>query len=256
MERASKILTILFFVGLAYIVYSVFWSKLDTYFAEDPIPMEKIAEQKPEFGQVVTSGPSMEPTIMSGTSLRYSTRLTPKSGDVIVFKCNKQLCVSNKENETKTAYSAKRVSAILGDCYTVLGDNPSKSFDSRNYGDLCGSDIEILGVVVSPDTTKRIEAKPVTTRSQSNKESPEKSEKYQHVSVSDYKLKSDIEYLSNRETPDVKSPEFVSQTIETPKRLETKDFNYRLQPMKTSTGKPTNGSECSSSAAPHLPYCN
>ena len=112
--------------------------------------------EKPEFIDGSSIGFSMEPTIMNTQPIRYSTKIVPRAGDVIAFKCFKRGCSDNENSKgIKTSYLIKRISAINGTCYTVLGDNPSKSFDSRNYGDLCGSDIEILGVVVSPDTTKK-----------------------------------------------------------------------------------------------------
>lgn len=154
MEKASKILTILFFLGLAYIAYSAFWSKLDTYFPEEPIPLEKTVHQKPEFVDESVFGASMEPTLKSGDPIRYSTKQSVKVGDVIVFNCYSEKCLKELEysKEPGPYRMVKRVSSVDNSCYTVLGDNLPKSLDSRYFGDLCGSDIEILGVVVSPDT--------------------------------------------------------------------------------------------------------
>lgn len=137
MEKASKILTLIFLLGLAYIAWSVF-----VY-----TPNRELAAKSVDLKMVI-AGPSMLPTLHEGDLVHYS-ETKPDVGDIAIFTCHTDRC-----NAPSDEIFIKRVSAIDGDCYTVLGDNPEKSTDSRSFGPLCGSEIAFEGVVTSIDLAK------------------------------------------------------------------------------------------------------
>jgi len=90
-------------------------------------------------------GKSMEPTYHDGQNVYVNfLKKTPTVGDVIVFTCFSQ-CTSDESSKTLI----KRVTQINeSGQYWVEGDNKERSFDSRNYGWLSSSDIDIYGVVI------------------------------------------------------------------------------------------------------------
>lgn len=89
-------------------------------------------------------GRSMEPTFRNGSTVNYSDKLSPKVGDVIYFSCSKKEC---HDVDTEDGL-IKRISSIHDDCFYLLGDNPDRSLDSRDFGELCGDQIAIHGVVI------------------------------------------------------------------------------------------------------------
>lgn len=82
-------------------------------------------------------GHSMEPTIGNGKFVLVSRMpylfSKPKVKDVVAFKNGKEVLI-------------KRIVKISSDKYTVEGDNPNDSLDSRNFGSVIKNDI--LGKVV------------------------------------------------------------------------------------------------------------
>lgn len=106
------------------------------YFTPDSKPLGG-----PYSGRVV--GLSMYPTIKDGDVVEFDSSITPKIGDVVDFRCFNEKCLNGSPNYDN--YKVKRLSDIRDNCYYFLGDNPDMSWDSRNYGWLCGTDVKILG---------------------------------------------------------------------------------------------------------------
>lgn len=91
------------------------------------------------------TGRSMEPTLMNGSLASYNVSLKPEINSVVAFDCFTEKCI-NGENPNKV----KRLIKINEQgCYWFEGDNPDHSWDSRNYGWLCGNDVKIQGVVIN-----------------------------------------------------------------------------------------------------------
>lgn len=111
-----------------------------------------LTREQPTFTQPTSivwgsvSGRSMQPTINDKAVISYDTSLTPKIGDIVFFKCFTTECKQN-DNDSRV----KRLTKINEQgCYWFEGDNPERSWDSRNYGYLCPpNDVSIEGVVVS-----------------------------------------------------------------------------------------------------------
>lgn len=82
----------------------------------------------------------MEPTIKESDTIYYDPHKIPSINDIIVFDCLVEKCNGK--------YLIKRIIKIdqVGN-YWVEGDNKEHSFDSRNYGWLSPSEIDISGVV-------------------------------------------------------------------------------------------------------------
>jgi len=141
MEKASKILVFIFFLGIAYLAWSVF--------IYSP---ELEAENTDE--KVLVKGLSMSPTLHDGDIVHYSDD-APKVGNIVIFTCHASRCAPTKEEELAgDTRIIKRVSDITDGCYSFLGDNPDHSFDSRSFGPLCGDEVEIEGVATSVDFAK------------------------------------------------------------------------------------------------------
>jgi len=135
MEKASKILVFIFFLGVAYLAWSVL-----NYSSESKAESIDL--------KMVVAGPSMLPTLHEGDYVHYA-ETNPLVGDIVIFTCRSERCLkSNGE------LFIKRVSEISGDCYTFLGDNPEMSTDSRSFGPLCGNEAEIEGVVTSIELSR------------------------------------------------------------------------------------------------------
>ncbi len=118
------------------------------------IVVSAIAFWKPrlDFG----SGSSMEPTLHDGdVSISYSSHHSPKVGDIISFYCpecdrkNKiSTCDKDGCSEQNRSNLTKRLIRIDDKgCYWVEGDNKKHSWDSRNFGWLCPSDISFVRTV-------------------------------------------------------------------------------------------------------------
>lgn len=89
---------------------------------------------------VSISGKSMEPTYQDGDKVFTEVYSEPEIGDVIVFDCLSK-CSRNGDDRILV----KRLTNIdENGCYWVRGDNTDDSFDSRNFGYLCGDDIQNL----------------------------------------------------------------------------------------------------------------
>ncbi len=86
-------------MGILRILYTLIWIKVYT-----------------------VSGSSMEPTLKEGDLILLRKPKEIQTGDVIVFK-----------HQNNDLY-IKRVSKIENNEYYVLGDNPTKSTDSRKFG--------------------------------------------------------------------------------------------------------------------------
>jgi len=92
----------------------------------------------------IGEGASMEPTILSGAEIVGDPNKKPEIDDIIIFDCEK--C---KIERNDISILTKRLLKIDNkNCYWVEGDNKSNSYDSRNFGWLCPSDIDFLGVFV------------------------------------------------------------------------------------------------------------
>lgn len=92
------------------------------------------------FATFIGSGSSMEPTLFDGDELVVDTKREVVENDIIVFDCLS--CPWIDEALTK------RVQKIdEHGCFWVVGDNPSSSFDSKDFGWLCEDDIGLIGVV-------------------------------------------------------------------------------------------------------------
>ena len=92
------------------------------------------------------SGTSMEPTLIDNQSLRIDSSISPRIGDIVSFECFTEKCANG--HPKYDSGRVKRLADIRDNCYYFLGDNARFSWDSRNYGWLCGSDIRIDGVVI------------------------------------------------------------------------------------------------------------
>lgn len=126
MERASKILMFVFFLGATYFAWSIF-----TYSPEVEGANKQLAIE----------GKSMEPTFHDGQIVQYSVKAVPKSGDIIYFDCLVEKC----HHQTV----AHRLIAVSTDgCMTIEGDNQPISFDTKDYGCLMPRDIHINGVIL------------------------------------------------------------------------------------------------------------
>lgn len=90
---------------------------------------------------------SMEPTIYGGDRYFVSSK-TPKVGDIIAIQCSKPEC-RNYKGEIHTGGLIKRLIKVddQGNWW-VLGDNSTKSFDSRYFGWISPSERSDVGVVI------------------------------------------------------------------------------------------------------------
>lgn len=137
MEKASKILIWMFIALVIYLIWAAF---------NPPKP-----ELDPFADIYAVDGESMLPTLKPGDRIHYSKR-APIVGEIIILKCLSSRCHPSEEDKKNGGPTyVKRVEKIENGCYTVLGDNTERSFDSRNFGPLCNSEIEILGVADSVD---------------------------------------------------------------------------------------------------------
>jgi hypothetical protein len=84
-----------------------------------------------------TSGASMTPCFEEGRIIEVYPNKIAEIGDTIQFKCNVEKCHNNTLN--------KFLVGKKGSCIYVIGCNKD-SFDSKQYGWLCGDEYKILGV--------------------------------------------------------------------------------------------------------------
>jgi signal peptidase I len=88
------------------------------------------------------SGPSMKPTLSDETLQMGTYSFTPKPGDIISFNCVADKCGDEYIIQ-------KRIIKINNDgCFWVEGDNKEESFDSRDFGWLCPSEIQFLNKLI------------------------------------------------------------------------------------------------------------
>lgn len=96
--------------------------------------------------EVAVKGNSMAPTISNGDIIYYEPKSNPKVNDLVVVHCDK--CFANKDDDLPENKVVKRLVAIDDkNCYTLRGDNPSLSNDSRYYGVVCPNERSNVGVV-------------------------------------------------------------------------------------------------------------
>ncbi len=88
--------------------------------------------------EFLVKGRSMEPTLHDREEVLIFDR-KPEIYDIVVFKCQSFKC--------EYLTMVKRVTDIKDGCYFFEGDNKEHSFDSRDYGWLCGDELELIGVV-------------------------------------------------------------------------------------------------------------
>jgi hypothetical protein len=111
--------------------------------------------------QTTARGKSMNPTIGDGQPISVEYGNPPQVNDVISFNCLNYKCSQKLENprsgvteleiEVATAENitiSKRLIKLNDQgCYGVEGDNKDHSYDSRNFGWLCPSDLSNVGIV-------------------------------------------------------------------------------------------------------------
>ncbi len=84
--------------------------------------------------EVKVKGRSMEPLLKQGVRVcAYQEK--PAVGDLAVFKC-KDCPIKNE--------AVKKVEKIENDCFWLLGEDPSHSLDSRQFGFLCPENLEYI----------------------------------------------------------------------------------------------------------------
>jgi len=86
---------------------------------------------------MVTTGSSMTPCFVEGRMINVYPNKIVEIGDTISFKCNVEKCHNLILNKFLVGKN--------DNCIYVLGCN-AKSFDSKQYGWLCGDEYKILGV--------------------------------------------------------------------------------------------------------------
>ncbi len=92
----------------------------------------------------VGEGASMEPTILDGEEIITDPNKKPEINDIIVFRCEKcKIGLDDIDILTKRLIKENREG-----CYWVEGDDKARSYDSRDFGWLCSSEIEFLGVFI------------------------------------------------------------------------------------------------------------
>jgi len=144
MDSPSKLVWLLIVVAVVFFSFS-WYTSVDTSAADD----SDIVRVQHTFPLAV-SGHSMEPTFMDSYMVEYSNEIPPSVGDVVYFTCRSKTCLDSHKTEEERVNGVellKRIHSMHGGCYYLLGDNPDHSWDSRAFGELCGSDIIIHGVV-------------------------------------------------------------------------------------------------------------
>lgn len=94
----------------------------------------------PSFDTMI-DGISMQPTIKDGEIVTVY-KIKPKVGDIVAANC-----FSSKCKYIEKTNIVKRLTKKEGDCYYLEGDNQPISFDSNDFGWLCGEEIKFRGVV-------------------------------------------------------------------------------------------------------------
>lgn len=101
---------------------------------------------------VLVSGQSMEPTLRDLQLVVARPPVRPvESGDVVVFPLDGERCVKRVVAGQGSVYESAAGGArlLVGNGQVVVqGDNPGRSFDSRQFGPIDASKIEL--VVVFP----------------------------------------------------------------------------------------------------------
>ena len=72
----------------------------------------------------VVADTSMQPSIRPGDRLIVACWLTPREGDIVVFR----------DPEAHNTFMVKRVHQISANNFDLRGDNPYVSRDSRHFG--------------------------------------------------------------------------------------------------------------------------
>jgi hypothetical protein len=127
MEKASKILTIIFLIGVIYLSWSFFVFNPETHSTDS----------------ITVNGVSMSPTYSDGQLVNYLNTKTATIGDVIIFDCLVDKCDYQTIIHRLTAIESNG-------CMHIEGDNHSFSSDTVDYGCLMPNEIDIVGVVI-PD---------------------------------------------------------------------------------------------------------
>lgn len=126
-------------VGLAVIIFLL--CMIEYFFYDLPSAKTEPATLIRSFNVV---GKSMEPTLNNGDRVSYNVSLKPEQGNIVAFDCFTPKCINYETPE-----KVKRLTKVNEQgCYWFEGDNKNFSWDSRNYGWLCGSDVKIQGVVI------------------------------------------------------------------------------------------------------------
>jgi nickel-type superoxide dismutase maturation protease len=82
--------------------------------------------------RVAVTGPSMEPTVREGDWLLVrQLRRRPRVGELVIAA----------DPREPARLLVKRVTAVVGDLVTVMGDRPDRSTDSREFGPIPSSAI-------------------------------------------------------------------------------------------------------------------
>jgi phage repressor protein C with HTH and peptisase S24 domain len=130
----------------AYLALTIVYALVSVFFESDKSDKKTYNIETPlgHIKSVRNEGPSMEPTIASGSDLQIDTAKKPATGEIIAFDC-----FSKCDKDGNFDSFIKRLIEINDQgCYWVEGDNHEHSNDSNDFGWLCPNDIKIDGVVV------------------------------------------------------------------------------------------------------------
>lgn len=212
------------------------------------------------------TGISMIPTLRDGEKILINSQEKPKVGDIVSFWCNSEKCRGGHETLPS---NVKFLKSMHDDCYWFEGDNKEESFDSRSYGELCGAEIIIDGVVhklsntseqeivveptdptlvqeeiqefepepvapVEPVIVSAPSPQPVAVKAQPKKEKKKKAYEYD-------KDIEEIRELINRpsQLSQIKVPDLEITDIQKPSPYKAPDFHVEVKPSNgTYTGDP------------------
>lgn len=206
MEKASKILVFIFFLGLAYLAWSVL-----VY-----IPQQEL-DAKSSGLKMVVEGDSMLPTLKNGDIVHYSVS-EPSVGDIVIFQCLSLKC----DHSYKSAL-VKRLAEVHDGCYRFLGDNPENSNDSRYFGELCGDEVRIDGVITS------VEGGTVTIENNPSSHQDQPTESRDQYGYYIYPESEKVVAPSIQTSPSVAPKEQPKQKVNETEIIDVDDYMFDLE---------------------------